>query len=168
MPALDTLYKFEPRSPPINRSSSAQAPTRIKRGAPPPPPGRGANREQTPPASLAHQPRRPYNDILHIVTVMGDPDRGSIPRLGPYTSLVPPTSPWNNHGKCMIGVRNHIEAAISPTLISLERYKRIHETHSRLHNNTNFTQDILRPMSRYHPKANNLNPQGRSLKLANH
>jgi hypothetical protein len=30
--------------------------------------------------------------------------------------LVPPTSPWNTHGKCMIGVRNYTEAAISPTL----------------------------------------------------
>ncbi len=32
----------------------------------------------------------------------------------------------------------------------------------------NFTQDFLGLVSRYHPKAKTFNPQGRSLKLANH
>ena len=41
-------------------------------------------------------------------------------------------------------------------------------THSRLYNTTDFTQDLLRLMSRYHPRAKTLNPQGRSLTLANH
>ena len=125
-------------------------------------------REHTPPTSSDRQPRQPHNDLLYIVTVEGDPDRDSIPRPKPYTSLVPPTSPWNTHGKCMIGVYNHIGATISPTLLSLERYKWLHETHSRLHNHTDFTQDLLGLMSRYHPKAKSLNPQGRALKLANH
>jgi len=68
----------------------------------------------------------------------------------------------------MIGVHNHTGAAIFPTLLSHERYKWLYETHSRLHNQTEFTQDLLGLMSRYHLKANNFNPQGRRLKLANH
>ena len=67
-----------------------------------------------------------------------------------------------------MGVHSHNEAAISPTLLSPERYKWLHETHSRLHKTTVFTQDILRLMARYHPKTKSLNSQGRSLKLANH
>ena len=68
----------------------------------------------------------------------------------------------------MIGIHNHIGAAISPTLLSPERYKWLHETHSRLHNNTDFTHDLMRHMSRHHPRAKSLNPQCRLLKLANH
>ena len=68
----------------------------------------------------------------------------------------------------MIGVHSYNGAAISSTLLSLERYKWLHMTHSRLHNNTDFTQDLLRLMPRYHPKAKSLNPQIRPLKLANH
>jgi len=98
----------------------------------------------------------------------GDPYRDSIPILGPYTSLVPPTSPWNTHGKCIIGIRRYTGAAIPPTLLYHERYKWLYATHSRIHKNTEFTQDLLRIMSRYNPKAKFLNPQGRSLKLANH
>ena len=97
----------------------------------------------------------------------GDPDRNSIPRPKPYTSLVQPTSPLNTHGKCMIGVHSHTWTAISPTLLSPERYKRLHETHSRLHNHTDFPQNHLGLMSRYHPKAKTLNPQDRKLKIAN-
>jgi hypothetical protein len=122
--APDAPSKVEPRLPPIKWSSSAQAPTRITRDThSSSPPRRGENREQTPPASPPCQLRRPHNDLLHIVTVEGDPDRDSVPRPGPYTSLVPPTAPWNTHGKCMIGVHNHTRDAISPTLLSPERYK---------------------------------------------
>jgi len=86
------------------------------------------------------------------------------------------TPPWYHlllhgtytHGKCMIGVHSHNGAVISPSLLSSERYKWLHETHSRLHNHTDFTQDLLGLMSRYHPKAKSLNSQGRALKLANH
>ena len=50
--ALDTPFKFEPRSPHLKRSSSAQAPTHNKRcthSSPPPPNSlRGGTREQTP------------------------------------------------------------------------------------------------------------------------
>ena len=96
-----TPTEIEVRSTTIKRSSSAQAPTRTKiyaHSSPPPPPN-GVPRDHTPPASLAHQPRRPHNYLLQIVTDEGDPDRDSIPRLGPYTSLVSPTSPWSSHGK---------------------------------------------------------------------
>jgi hypothetical protein len=44
----------------------------------------------------------------------------------------------------------------------------LYETHSRLHNTTDFTHDILRLMSHYHHRAKSLNPQGRSLKMVNH
>ncbi len=68
----------------------------------------------------------------------------------------------------MFGIQSHTGAAIPPTLLSLERYKWLHETHSRLYNHTDFIHDLLGLMSRYHPRAKNLNPQGRSLKMANH
>jgi hypothetical protein len=68
----------------------------------------------------------------------------------------------------MIGVHNHIGAAIFPTFLFLERYKWLYKTHSRLHNHTDFTQDLLGLRSRYSSKTNALKPQGRSLKLANH
>jgi hypothetical protein len=95
-------------------------------------------------------------------------DRDYILRLGPYTSLVPPTYLWNTHGKCIIDVRNHTRASISLTFLSPERNKWLHETLLRLHITTDFTHDPLRLMPRYHPRAKSLNPQGRLLKLANH
>jgi len=117
--------KHEPRSPPIKWSLPAQAPTSNKRDthSSPPSTSKEVTRDNILPPFPARQPRRPHNDLLKLVTVEGDPDRDSIPRPGPYTSLVPPTSPWNPHGKCMIGVYNHTGAAISPTLLSPERYK---------------------------------------------
>jgi len=143
LPPPNPLAKVEQCPPPIKRSLSVQAPTRTMRGKHP---GRGrapsrthAGGEHTSPASFARQPRRPHNDLLHIVTVEGDPDRDSIPRPRPYNSLVPPASPWNTHGKCMFGIHMHIGAAISPTLLSPQRYKWLHETHLRLHNHTDFT-----------------------------
>jgi hypothetical protein len=165
-----TPAEIKPSLTLIKRSSSAQAPTRTKRYAhsSPLPLPTGVPRDHTPPTSLARQPRRPHNDLLLIITVGGDPGRDSIPRLGPYTSLVPPTSPWNTHGKYMNGVHTHTRAAISPTLFSLERYNWLQAAHSRLHNTTDFTQDLLRIMPRYHFRAKSLNPQGRSLNLANH
>jgi hypothetical protein len=68
----------------------------------------------------------------------------------------------------MIGVHSHTGAAISPTLLSPERYQRLYEAHARLNNRTDFTQDLLGLMSRYHPRAKTLNPQDRTLKLSNH
>jgi hypothetical protein len=58
----------------------------------------------------------------------------------------------------MIGIHSHNGAAISPTLLSPQRYEWLHETYSRLHNHTDFTHDFLRLMSRYHTKAKTLNP----------
>jgi len=109
-----------------------------------------------------------HNYLLHIVTVEGDTDRDSIPRPGPYTSLAPPTFPWNNLGKCIIIVHNQSRTTSFPTLLSPERYKWLHGTPSRHHNTTDFTQNLLRLMSRYHPRAKFFIPQSRSLKLANH
>jgi hypothetical protein len=95
LPSTETSAKVEPRLPPMKRSYSAQAPNRTKRGTPPPQGEK--NREHNPPTSPARQSRRPHNDLLHIATVEGDPDKDSIPRPKPYTSLVPSTSPWNTH-----------------------------------------------------------------------
>ncbi len=92
----------------------------------------------------------------------------SIPREGPYASLVPPTSPWNRLGRDMIGVHTPSGTIISPTLISPERYKWLHLAHSQRAQPKAFTQDLLKLLARYHPRAKSLNPQGRKLKLANH
>ena len=78
--STDTSAKVEPRPSHIKRSSLAQAPTRTKRGKHPYSPERGETTEHTPPASPAPHPRRPHIDLLHMVTVEGYPDRGSIPR----------------------------------------------------------------------------------------
>ena len=97
-----------------------------------------------------------------------DPDRDSLPKSRPYAFLVPPTSPWNRLGRDMIGVHTHFGSVISPTLISPERYEWLYVAHSRLPQAEAFTQDLLKLLARYHPRAKSLNPLGRKLKLANH
>jgi len=92
-----------------------------------------------------------------------------IPRSGPYASLVPPTSPWNRMGRDTIGVHTPSGLVISPTLISLERYKWIHAVHySQRARPEAFSHDLLKLLARYHPKAKSIRPQGRKLKLSNH
>ena len=93
------------RSTSIKRSSSAQAKTRAKMRAtnPSPSPRGGDLRGRTPPSSLARPARRVHSDRLRIITEEADPDRDSLPRPMTYTSLVPPTSPWNKMGRNMIG-----------------------------------------------------------------
>jgi hypothetical protein len=98
----------------------------------------------------------------------GNPDRDSIPKHDPYTSLVPPTSPWNRLGKDIIGVHTPTGKIISPTLISPERYAWLHMAHSQREWPDTFIQDFLYLLARYNPRAKSLNPQGRRLKLANH
>jgi hypothetical protein len=71
-------------------------------------------------------------------------------------------------GKNMIGLHIPTGAAISPTLISPERYAWLYAAHSRRHPPENFTQDLLKLFSRCHPRAKSLNPQGRKLKLSKH
>ncbi len=169
--STNTLAVTNPRSTPIKRCSSAQAPTRIKKSkhtSSPPPFQGGMTRDPSPPTSPARKPRRPHNNFLQIITVESDTDRESTPSPKPYTSLVLPTSPWNTRGKNMIGVHNHTGAAIPPTLLSPERYKWLYEAHTRLDNRTDFTQDLLGLMSRYPPRAKTINPQSRTLKLVNH
>ena len=68
----------------------------------------------------------------------------------------------------MIGVHTPSGAVILPTLISPERYKWLHAAHSQRAQLEAFTQDLLKLLARYHPRAKFLNPQGRKLKLANH
>jgi len=66
----------------------------------------------------------------------------SIPREEPYASLVPPTSPRNIMDRDMIGVHTPSGTIISPTLISLERYKWLHSAHSQRAQPKAFTQDL--------------------------
>jgi hypothetical protein len=81
--------------------------------------------------------------------------------------MVPPTSPWNRLDRDMIGIHLPSGMIISPTLISPERYKWLHAAHSlRAQPAEAFTQDILKLLARYHPRAKSLNPQDRKLKLA--
>ena len=66
----------------------------------------------------------------------------------------------------IIVVHTPTRAAISPTLISPERYTWLHAAHSRLNHTADLTQNLLKLMA--HPRAKSLNSQGRALKLANH
>ena len=68
----------------------------------------------------------------------------------------------------MIGLHTPSGSIISPTLISPERYAWLYAAHSRRREPETFTQDLLKLLTRYHPKAKSLNPQGRKLKLSNH
>ena len=94
----------------------------------------------------------------------------SLPKSGPYASLVPPISPWNRLGRELIGVHSPSGTVISPTLISPERYKWLQVAHSQRARPEAFTQDLLKlgVLARYHPRAKSLNPHGCKLKLANH
>jgi hypothetical protein len=71
-------------------------------------------------------------------------------------------------GKNIIGLYTPTGMTISPTLISQERYEWLYAAHSRRRPPEDFTQDLLKLFSRYHPRAKSLNPQGRKLKLTNH
>ena len=182
--ALDTFLASEPSPPPgrtdktpanarpthIKRSSAATAPPRPRKrsATQPPSPLRAPQARRPPPSSPARPSRRAQTDLLRIIKEEGDPDRDSIPRAGPYASLVPPSSPWNNTARDMIGLHTPSGRVISPTLISPERYKWLHAAHSQKGTTGDFTQDLLQLLARYNPRAKSLNPQGRKLKLANH
>jgi hypothetical protein len=131
-------------------------------------PPRGNHHGGHPPSSPARLPRRQHSDLLQIILEEGDPDRDSIPKVGPYAALVPPTSPWNRLGRDMIGVHTPSGSIISPTLISPKRYKWLHAAHSQQARPEAFNHGVLKLLARYHPRAKSLNPQGRKLKLANH
>ena len=79
-----------------------------------------------------------------------------------------PTSPWNKMGRDMTGVHTPSGTLISPTLISPERYKWLHRAHSQRARPEAFTQELLKLLAQYHPRAKSLNPRGHKLKLANH
>ncbi len=85
-------------------------------------------------------------------------------RWPPHISAKPP---WQR-AKDMIGVHTPSGTVISPTLISPERYKWLHVVHSQRARPEAFTRDLLKLLARYHPRAKSLNPQGYTLKLANH
>jgi hypothetical protein len=102
---------------PTTRAQRVKAPPRKGRRLPTPPPQPATQRHNRP-SSQARQPRRAHTHLLQIIMEEGDPERVSIPREGPYVSLVPPTSPWNTLGTDMIGFHNANGTATSPTLIS--------------------------------------------------
>ncbi len=66
----------------------------------------------------------------------------------------------------MIGIHTS-GAAISPTLLPLERYGWLHKAHSRFDQSTVFTHDFLKLMLRYHPRSISIDPQDKPVKLAN-
>ena len=111
--------------------------------------------------------RRVHTYLFQIITEKGDPGRDSIPREGPYVSLVPSTSPLNTLGTNMIGVHNSNGATTSPTLISPQRCEWLYAAHARLNHGTNFLHDLLSLMLRHHPRAETINPQGRRYKPSN-
>jgi len=77
---------IEPPGPtPTTRSPRVHAPSRTTRRSHTPPP----------PSSPARPPLRTHTDLLQIIMEKGDPDRDSIPREGPYVSLVPSTFAWS-------------------------------------------------------------------------
>ena len=82
--------------------------------------------------------------------------------------LVTPISPWNRMGRDMIGIHTPSGTVVSPTLISPERHEWLHVAHLQRARQEGFTQDLLKLLARYHPKAKSLNPQGRMLKIINH
>jgi len=63
-------------------------------------------------------------------------------------------------GRNMIGLHTPTGTVISPTLISPERYEWLYDALSRVRKSEDFTQDLLKLLSRYHPRAKSLNPQG--------
>ena len=67
----------------------------------------------------------------------------------------------------MIGVHNSNGVAISPTFISLQRYKWLYAAHVRLNHGTDFFQDLKSLMLRYQPRTETINPQGKRYKIAN-
>ena len=71
-------------------------------------------------------------------------------------------------GRDMIGIHTPSGTVVSPTLISPERHEWLHVAHLQRARQEGFTQDLLKLLARYHPKAKSLNPQGRMLKFANH
>ena len=81
---LPTSVGTSPRSTPIKRSSSAQAPTRAKIRAAAPSPPRSARIGGQPPSSPARPTRGAHSDLLQIILEDGDPDRDSLPRSCPY------------------------------------------------------------------------------------
>ncbi len=68
----------------------------------------------------------------------------------------------------MVGLHNPNSTVISPALMSPEKYEWLYTAHSHDRKPEDFTHDLLKLLSRYHPRAKSLNPQGRYLKLANH
>ena len=132
----------------------------------PPPPKRSKLRPDSP-MSPARLPRRSIPANCHIELIESDPDRDSLMRDHPYTSLVPPHTPWNRLNAHMIGVHYPSGAAVSPTLLSTERYTWLHSQHCKHTSSNNFVADITRLMQRYHPRTKLLNPQSIVSKIAN-
>ncbi len=109
-------------------------------------------------------PRLAHTCLTQIIREEGVFDRDSVLREGPYVSLVPTSSPWNTMGTDIIGFHNPNEAGTSPTLISPQRYARLHAAHSRLNQGTDFLQDLKSLMLIYDPRAEPINPQGKKYK----
>jgi hypothetical protein len=111
--------------------------------------------------------RRPVPISCRIELIESDPDRDSLKRNAPYTTLVPPNTSWNKLNVHMIGVHHPTGAAVSPTLLSTERYEWLYSQHCKHTSSTDFITDLTLLMQRYHPRTNRTNPQGIVSKIAN-
>jgi hypothetical protein len=67
----------------------------------------------------------------------------------------------------MIGVHHPTGAAVSPTLLSTERYTWLYSQHCKHSSSTNFINDLTHLVQRYHPRTKRLNPQGTLSKITN-
>jgi hypothetical protein len=164
-----TPAEIEPRSTRMNRSPSAQAPTRTKRYAhsTPPPLPNGVQRDHT----LQHP--RPASRGVRTMTSSKlsrwretrietrSRDSGHIPSWCRSTLRgTHMANAWS--GFTLIQVQPY------PPRFSSMRGKNSCTRHTHASITQHLTYDLLRLMSRYPPMAKFLSPQGRSLKLANH
>jgi hypothetical protein len=68
---------------------------------------------------------------------------------------------------CIIGVHHSSGAAVSPTLLSTERYTWLYSQHCKHTSSAIFAADLTHLMHIYHPRTKLLNPQGIVSKIAN-
>ncbi len=68
----------------------------------------------------------------------------------------------------MIRVHTPYETIISPIQISPERYDWLYDAHSRMAQPEAFTYNLLKLLTRYHPRTKPVNPKGCKLKLGSY
>ena len=95
---------------PVKRSAEGEIPSLTGNG---PPPTCAAGDDGAP----VSPPRPPLRELSHkcfIILDEGDPDRDALPKLGPFASLVPPSSTWNKFYLPLVGIHFPSGSAVSP------------------------------------------------------